>query len=38
MHVELLRTQPIAGKYTERQFDVSARTNTWVRFEDDEAQ
>ncbi|MFN8669641.1 MAG: hypothetical protein U0164_20805 [Gemmatimonadaceae bacterium] len=36
MHVELLTTPPISGTVVERHFDVSARKNAWVRFEDDE--
>jgi hypothetical protein len=36
MHVELLNTPSISGTVTERHFDVSARANAWVRFEDAE--
>lgn len=38
MLVELLRTVPISGTIAERHFDVSARANAWVRFEDDEGE
>jgi hypothetical protein len=38
MYIELLRSPPISGMYTERHFDVSARSNTWVRFEGDEGE
>lgn len=36
MHVELLRMPPISGTVPERHFDVSARSNAWVQFEDAE--
>jgi len=36
MHIELLRTPPLSGDYLERHYDVSARANTWVRFDDGE--
>jgi hypothetical protein len=36
MHAEILRTPPMSGTFVEHRFDVSAHTNTWVRFEDDE--
>ena len=36
MVIELLSSQPLAGTICERHYDVSARTNTWVRFDDEE--
>ncbi len=36
MKVEILRVPPISGRFTERHYEVSARANEWVRFEDDE--
>lgn len=36
MKVELLRAPPISGSVPERHYEVSARANEWVRFEDDE--
>lgn len=36
MRADLLRTPPVSGTALERHFDVSGRSNTWVRFADDE--
>ena len=36
MQLELLTKKPVSGTIPEQHFDVSAATNTWVRFGDDE--